>query len=148
MFGFYDPQSLTIEEDKASILFINARDINDIHVVEITTPEEARRIEASLETQKVMKITALDGEIVQKYGLIVMSVSSPGEGVIQVPGERNVPFVLDFEPPESGLPPKTRGLVFGYQKDGALVVDRIAVSTGDPVMAKVPADPQMEQREG
>ena len=142
MFGFYDPQSLSVEQDKASILFINARDADDIHVVEASSPDEVAQIRKGLENQQSMKISALGCDVVRMSGLIIMSQASPGEGIIQSRENGNIPFVLDFDIPKEQLPQKTRGMVLGFKQDGALIVDRIAVHSGEPTPGKTPADPQ------
>lgn len=149
MIGFFDPDSLKIGETSASISFVNAADVNDVHEVIINSIEDAQRVQTALQDQLTLGITSLNGSYMKVQGTFTKSPGSHNEGIIvdagkaRRDGNREVPVRMAFDTKEGQLPDRGICIAVGEMVEGALMVFRITLAPISPIPAPVqsPAAP-------
>lgn len=135
MFGYYDPESLTVENDHARLSFINAMNADDIHEVRIETRKDAERIKSALRAQRDHAIGVLDGTITRIAGSLRVTEGYPDEGVIIDRENRRTAVKMGFMPQEGELPRDSICVAVGYMQNGALHTAKLLMRPITPAQA-------------
>ena len=144
MIGYFDPDSLQINETNASITFINATDNTDTHEVSITTSKDAKRVIRALKDQTQHGFAGLNGIFKKARGILTML---PGnnefkDGIITDPDSRKeIPVRMNFNTKTDELPNRSICIAVGEVMEGALMVDRMTIAPIAPIPAPQPIQP-------
>lgn len=142
MFGYYDPESLTLDEGRHVMNFISAGNIDDVTRIVIDTREKAAEVIAALGEQKAHFIAWLGGGIERVSGSLRVSESHPDEGVMQTKDGRIVPIKMDFTPAQDQIPRFSLCVATGVREHGALRVAKMIVQPIGP--SANPGEPGQE----
>ncbi len=138
MFGYYDPETLDVQERTAEIDFIEAAS-GETRRVSISGSSHARQIAHSMGDQCVHKIAAMAGPMRAVRGSMVFLPGDPDSGLIAPEGGsgKPVPLRLAFDVSHGDLPSSGYAIVQGAETDGAILVNRIAIKAApspDPAL--------------
>ena len=133
MIGYYDPDSLKVEEASGIISFINAADGTDIHEVSITTGKEARRVANALQDQIKHGVTGLNGGFRKIQGIFTRLSDCPTDGIITESDMRETPIRATFDTGPDGLPERGICIALGEMVEGALMTDRMKLAPLPPM---------------
>lgn len=140
--GFYDPSTLNLGDQVASIEFINVQDKNDRRRVEVRSREEADVLLHNLRHQRDHQISALGGRAMICRGPIHMSPGFPDEAIMMVEGDRTriLPVKIAFDLDGFRIPDRALMGAVGHLSEGAFIAERAAITplSPTPVQASTP----------
>jgi len=132
MFGFFNPESLSIADRGATIDFINISD-GQSETVKINSPQHAIRISGALRDQAERGITSIEGPMSKVQGQMRFREHSIDEGVMVTDDGRKLPFKLGFSlTADHDFPIGGMTIAQGVTHDGAFIIQRLAVQPPAP----------------
>ncbi|MXX91329.1 MAG: hypothetical protein F4213_06515 [Boseongicola sp. SB0677_bin_26] len=132
MIGYYDPTSLKISGNHASIDFVNAMNGNDVRNCRMTTVEEVKSIIAGLRDQVENGLTGLLGKFARVEGVFQAIPDHPDEGIVTIADNSRIPVKVNFPVGKDNLPAQGFCIVTGEMHKGALHADSISVGPITP----------------
>jgi hypothetical protein len=134
MIGYFDPDTLKVEENRGSISFVNAADGDDVQEVEIASTNDAKTILAALNDQMTFGIAGRHGSFRKVQGTFTRNPGSKNEGIILDPDTGNeIPVRMAFDVKPNDLPGRGICIAVGEMIEGALMVERITVAPIAPM---------------
>ena len=132
MIGYFDPDSLKVDEAEGVISFVNASDANDIHPVRITSASTARTVAAALRDQLTHGLAGFEGRFRKVQGTFRRTPNRHDEGIITQEGTP-VPARMGFDVKPGDLPERGICIAVGEMLDGALSVSRMTLEPIAPL---------------
>jgi hypothetical protein len=132
MIGYFDPDSLQVEDSKGVISFVSAADAADVTEIEITTSRDARNIIAALKDQIEHGIAGSEGRFRKVQGVFTRVRESQNEGII-VEGDKEIPARMSFDVKPGDLPLRGICIAMGEMVEGALMVSRMTLAPIAPI---------------
>ena len=128
MLGYYDPESLQVEETEAAITFISAADHQDKTRVHVKTRSELKRVADGLTDQALHGIAGTDGRVRKVQGTFSRVKGSLRDGIItDAMSRKQTPVRLTFRA-DGSLPSTGLCIALGEMVDGALMVSKMTVA--------------------
>lgn len=143
MIGYFDPTSLKMSGNHASIDFVNAMNGNDVRNCRMTTAEEVKSIIAGLRDQIENGFAGLLGRFARMEGVFQAIPGHPDEGIVTIADNSRVPVKVNFPVGDDDLPEQGFCIVTGEMLKGALHADSISIGPISPA-----AEPRPEIEKG